>query len=711
MKLFIKQIIVWIGIFCAALFLGERAKAAEAVTKVKPGELIIEPPTLINLGFEWIVQGDDNRNAQVAVSYRKPGEGQWKKGMNLLRLQGERIYQTSGVFDVVSPNMFAGSILDLEPDTAYEARFAMSDPDGVDGQATKTVTVRTRAEPKPFAGGRVFHVYPRDYKGTKIEPAFDALMCAYNYYCGGGDTVTAGRPRVKAGDTILVHAGLYKYQPEYYTGDISINATTPFEGTYYLTASGTADKPIVIKGAGDGEVIFDGNGNYNLFNVKAANYNYFEGVTVRNTDIAIWAGTQFIAGSKGLTVKKCRFENVAFGIFTNYSGSSGFYIADNYFYGRDDPKHLIGWNGPFWAQFDGKEGQKFPPVLASYTAVRLYGPGHVVAYNYVADFHDGIDIETYGNPDGSHAIDGPKYPPKEYWDRRPVAIDFYNNYMTNFHDNAFEIDGSMHNVRVMRNMIVNSASHAFCNQPAIGGPVYWIRNIAYHMPGGSTRMTNGSAGVLFYNNTILTETSAGSSANVHWRNNLILGENSTPAIFSVSTNTNYSSSDYNGFRANSGAPFSFQWNSPPSHIPADYSGLLLGGGRGGRGAAAGAGGRGTTAPVVDAGGRGGRGVNPTLEARRFATLAEYSAATRQDQHSVAVDYDIFANVPMLDAKDLTKVQRVYDAKDLDFRLKPGSAAIDRGVALPNITDGFAGQSPDLGALEAGQALPHYGPRP
>src|SRR5882724_3865905 len=148
------------------------AGAAENGNKVKPGEFVIDHPTLINLGFEWLIQGDDNRNAKVEVSYRKQGETSWKQGLPLLRLQGERIYQSQGVFDVVSPNMFAGSILDLEPDTAYEARFVMSDPDGVDGQnnktVTKTVTVRTRPEPKPYSGGRVFHVYPTDFKGARI---------------------------------------------------------------------------------------------------------------------------------------------------------------------------------------------------------------------------------------------------------------------------------------------------------------------------------------------------------------------------------------------------------------------------------------------------------------------------------------------------------------------------------------------------------------
>ena len=37
------------------------------------GELLIEPPTLINPGFEWFIQGDANRNASVAVSFRKQG--------------------------------------------------------------------------------------------------------------------------------------------------------------------------------------------------------------------------------------------------------------------------------------------------------------------------------------------------------------------------------------------------------------------------------------------------------------------------------------------------------------------------------------------------------------------------------------------------------------------------------------------------------------
>jgi hypothetical protein len=203
-------------------------------------------------------------------------------------------------------------------------------------------------------------------------------------------------------------------------------------------------------------------------------------------------------------------------------------------------------------------------------------------------------------------------------------------------------------------------------------------------------MTSGAAGVVFYNNTILSETVAGSSANVHWRNNLLLGENAAPAIFSISTNTNYSSSDFNGFRPNPGAPAGFQWNSPPPSVMADY------------GAAA--------APSA-AGGAEGDGVNRSLQSRRFATLAEYASATLQDQHSVLLDYDAFVKVPRLDARDIQSVQRLYRAEDLDFRLRDRSRAIDKGTPLANVTDGFTGLAPDLGALERDVPAPHYGPRP
>ena len=96
-----------------------------------------------------------------------------------------------------------------------------------------------------------------------------------------------------------------------------------------------------------------------------------------------------------------------------------------------------------------------------------------------------------------------------------------------------------------------------------------------------------------------------------------------------------------------------------------------------------------------------------LDVHRFKTLTEFRDATDNEAHSVTVDYGIFMNVSMPDRSD---PQRLYNPEDLDFRLKPGSAAIDAGMELPSITDGFTGKAPDLGAYELGKPLPHYGPR-
>jgi hypothetical protein len=296
---------------------------AENPDMVKPGKFIIEPPTLICLGFEWYIEGDDNRDATVEVLYRKKGEQVWKEALPLLRLQNEKVNE------YVAPNMFAGSIFDLEPDTEYECKFIMEDPDGVRGdhrgwgdhhkghweyqhgkwKAHKVVTVRTRAEPKPFEGGRILHVYPYGYTGTKQQPAFTGLNRAY--------------AAVEPGDIIMVHAGLY--ENDYATYMSAKGSGSNFFGTYRLKKSGTPEKPIVIKAAGDGEVIFDGNGCSNLFEVMLADYNYFEGLTIRNTDIGIYTGLKDVAGCSGLTVKRCRFENVGQAIWGTYLGSMNHY--------------------------------------------------------------------------------------------------------------------------------------------------------------------------------------------------------------------------------------------------------------------------------------------------------------------------------------------------------------------------------------------------
>jgi hypothetical protein len=94
--------------------------------------------------------------------------------------------------------------------------------------------------------------------------------------------------------------------------------------------------------------------------------------------------------------------------------------------------------------------------------------------------------------------------------------------------------------------------------------------------------------------------------------------------------------------------------------------------------------------------------------KTFASLAGMRAATGQEAHGIEVDYDIFEN---LQGPDGDKRHAVYHAIDLNFRLKPGSKAVDAGVRLPTVNDDFTGRAPDLGALEVGKPEPVYGPRP
>jgi hypothetical protein len=316
---------------------------------------------------------------------------------------------------------------------------------------------------------------------------------------------------------------------------------------------------------------------------------------------------------------------------------------------------MMGWNGAIWEKFPG-----YPELLVSEYAIKVYGQGHVVAYNYVANWHDGIDVATYGVPDGA---------PNDIPDRVPLAIDFYGNDILNMGDNCFETDGSARNVRVFRNRCFDSASGALSVQPVFRGPVYFYQNLIYNCPTGSLKYIEGSSGVLTYNNTIIGEGRAGPASNQHFRNNLILAQGAFDPVFAVTTYTNYSSSDYNGFRSNANTADSFEWNSPEFGVRSAFD----------------------KQPVQ----------------RRYPTLQAFSEATGQDRHSVLVDYDVFVRVAQPDRSD---PQRVYTPAGLDFSLRPGSPAIDAGIVLPTINDGFTGKAPDLGAFEYGRPPFHYGPR-
>ncbi|MSU34299.1 MAG: hypothetical protein EXS36_04175 [Pedosphaera sp.] len=614
------------------------------------GKFHVEPSTLLNLGFEWPIQGDANRNATVSVQFRAVGQPSWRKGLPLVRIGGENIYRRREHLDYTVPDAFAGSILNLQPGTEYECRFHLSDPDGATGQTSIEVNVKTRIEPQPYSGGRTLHVYPPGYQGSRAEPNFSSLLEAY-YGAGLGDWSVVWERRAQPGDTILLHVGLYKPERFNYVDP----HMAPFDGSMSLTLKGTPDKPITLKAAGDGEVIFDGDGNHRLFDVMASAHHIFDGITIRNTDVGIFAGQKEVTGAVGLTVKNCRFENVGFGVWTEYAGSRAFYIADNLFLGRDDRFRLVGWTGALWAS----AGPYGSHLLKSYYAVKVYGPGHVIAHNAIAYFHDAIGISTYGTPETDP-------------DRRASSIDIYNNDMHMLGDDFVETDGGVHNIRVFNNRGINAAHGGYSSQPVFGGPAYFYRNLLYHVPSGvAFKFSAKPAGLFVYHNTIIGEHIVGDpSANMHFRNNLFLGrDTSDRGILKLANATEAYSTDYNGYRPNRGVVDQYSFLGPKS---------------------------------------GQRLYEPKKEDwQSFPTLAALSQGTGQETHSIEVDFDIFEN---LTPPDPAKRHAVYHAMDLNFNLKPVGKAVDAGQIIPTVNEDFNGKAPDLGALETGKPTPHYGPR-
>jgi Right handed beta helix region len=225
-------------------------------------------------------------------------------------------------------------------------------------------------------------------------------------------------------------------------------------------------------------------------------------------------------------------------------------------------------------------------------------------------------------------------------------------------DDGIQIDFNTANVRVWRNRVSNSRMGVSV-QPIYGGPAYIFRNEFFNLENNPIKMNNNPSGFIVVHNTSVKNGPALSDPpevwrNAIYRNNLMLGTGYALELVSVA-DTGFRDFDYDAWgstrAATAGEPW-FKWNNV-----------------------------------------------------RYATLAALQAVG-VETHGIAVGFADLNNATLPSSWDVAVAPETRDLK-----LKPGSAAINRGTALANFNDGFVTDgNPDMGAFEAGQTAPVYGPR-
>jgi hypothetical protein len=241
---------------------------ALAQQAVVPGEASAPYPTLTNLSIEWKISGDDNLNSQVTVHYRHFGEQTWHEAMPLRRIPaGNSEQRTRPTF--FWENKHAGSIFDLRPETEYEIRLRLVDPDG--GSVERTVRARTRGVPKSAPDARVKQANPNILK----------------------EVAAAAEP----GDILQLSPGYYD--------------------DFELTRDGAPGRPIVIRGDTDHSI----RSAFDSVSLRNRKHVILEKVTVK--------GTVDLLGAEEVAVRHCTV-NAKFGIVAKRPpGCKNCYIADN----------------------------------------------------------------------------------------------------------------------------------------------------------------------------------------------------------------------------------------------------------------------------------------------------------------------------------------------------------------------------------------------
>ena len=776
----------WPSILTITIFFGMfPAGTLHAGDSVRPGRLDTDPPTLVGAGFQWWLTGDDNDNARLTVDYRRVGTDGWKPAPKPLYWPGKAVSGYHG-YEAFVARHFAGSMIDLREDTAYEVRLTLSDPDGVEGEAGRTFRIRTRRVPAPSADGReievfadgsgpslesalpdlqrgdtvllhagtytpppfrappspqhtggekavpgdgeVRHVYPPDWEGEKQEPSYVGLNHAYHGGTWDADFNFQTPEGVRPGDTIIVHAGEYRASRFQYHQPHGLWPT----GEYILTRKGTAEQPITIKAAGDGPVVFDGNGVYRLFDLRVADHHILDGIDICNAFIGFHVGEpEKDMQAQGAVIQNCSIEKVRAGVVGGENARLRVLdtrIEEGAFPNRREGTYVVAADGtqdkpitlkPFGdgpVVIDGGDnftlfdtmaadhlifqdldfrntfitinaGGRFGQIGATGLTVRrcdfrdvqngIFGfEGSCRNFTILDNVMVGRLFED-NNPGGyavnlagaGHAV--AHNHTEAFWDHlnvltssipepghRSWSMDFYNNICLYARDNTFEVDGAMWNVRFSRNLIGYSGSFAFSSQPTLVGPTYYIRNIGYRA--GGLKFLRGG-GVHAFHNTIIDRGGSGGFAR-HAVNNVFMKEaleggkrrSNGKLVKAISTRSGWT---HNAHRvgAEGPAPGSFSHNR-----------------------------------------------------QEFDTFAAY--AEEGQPGAVEVDFDDLVNVPKPTWERGIDFEPPIPLTEMDFRPAEDSPLADAALVIRGINDDYAGEGPDIGALERGRPVPHYGPR-
>lgn len=390
----------------------------------------MEAPTLHSLGMHWVVADDEAHEAEVRVAWRKPN-GEWKDGAPLFRVEknANKPEKGEGSVDVpANATLFAGSVLWLEPGTEYEVKLNLTLPGGEPRE--KVLKARTLTEPTAPKDALVFHVVPGNGggSGTESDP-FRGLQSAQN--------------RAEPGAVFQLRAGVYP-------------------ASFNITKSGEPGRPIIWRGATDGETIIDGGAapeKHAARIVSADNVHdvWFENLILRKGGKGVTGN-----GSARLVVRRCHIYDVEYGVLATRNendGVRGWFVSDNIIEGPST-----------WPRTKGIEDAR---------GIQLTGEGHVVCYNRIRGFGDAIDT---------------------FPSRRCANIDFHNNDISEMTDDGIEMDYAERNVRCFSNRLTN-VFQGISAQPVFGGPVYVFRNAIYNVVGEPFKMHNSPSGALFFHNT------------------------------------------------------------------------------------------------------------------------------------------------------------------------------------------------------------------